>query len=453
MNPADGNLYAFSTTDGLENHLFRVESGGGATDLGVVSGLPSENSFGAAFDAAGTLWLAQNGDNALYGIDVAALTATRLPLSLSVVGDLAYIDGAMYAGRPGSLGRIDLSTGTVTQSAPITGWTFPAGAALWALDGHLYTVAMGGIAEVLDYPGSNPTLQQVAPVLPTSAIAGTACAPAGNPFLNAEADDLSAATVYAGAGGSAGNVFANDSLNGGAFAPAAVTASIVNEGGLAGVSIAADGTLSVPASATAGTYDIGYRICETATGRTGVCDTTIATVVVRALPVVDAVDDDFTAITAGTASTAGNVLANDTVDARSIADGDVTITATDDGGLSGVIVSATGELAVPAAATPGTYMVTYEICATVAPIACDTATASVRVVAAEIPTDPTAPTDPTEPTAPATPGGGGTNGTPSDDGLASTGADTAAIGVATVVAAAFALTGTALLWRRRRVMD
>ncbi|MBT8438090.1 MAG: hypothetical protein KJO91_00070, partial [Gammaproteobacteria bacterium] len=61
----------------------------------------------------------------------------------------------------------------------------------------------------------------------------------------------------------AGNVLTNDALNGGDANASDVTINF-NTAFLTGLTIATDGTVTVPASTTAGTYDINYSICEIA---------------------------------------------------------------------------------------------------------------------------------------------------------------------------------------------
>lgn len=93
--------------------------------------------------------------------------------------------------------------------------------------------------------------------------------------------------------------------------------------------------------------------------------------------------DDFSAapVSGAAGGTAGNVLANDTIDGAPIVPADVTITVEDDGGLAGVTIDpTTGDLIVPAGATPGTYTVTYQVCEDPAvPATCSSSTATVIV--------------------------------------------------------------------------
>ncbi|WP_417352623.1 T9SS type A sorting domain-containing protein [Flavobacterium alkalisoli] len=103
-------------------------------------------------------------------------------------------------------------------------------------------------------------------------------------------DDFTNNPVYTGNGGIAGNIFDNDTFNGGSVSGADVTVSIVNDGGLTGVSIDADGNLIVPVGATPGTYVVVYEICNTDV--TTSCDTAEVTVVVSSVLGVE----DFTVI-------------------------------------------------------------------------------------------------------------------------------------------------------------
>ncbi|MCF6349554.1 MAG: gliding motility-associated C-terminal domain-containing protein [Flavobacteriaceae bacterium] len=82
---------------------------------------------------------------------------------------------------------------------------------------------------------------------------------------------------------------------------------------------------------------------------------------------------------------AGNVFADngngtDTINGVDVTDPDVngpTITA--DGGLTGITINTNGDVNVPSGSTPGTYLITYEICVTSEPATCNTATVEVVV--------------------------------------------------------------------------
>ncbi|MBK9927921.1 MAG: sortase [Anaerolineales bacterium] len=101
-------------------------------------------------------------------------------------------------------------------------------------------------------------------------------------------DDYSATPVNGLTGGTTATVYSNDTLNGAAFANGDVTPSITADGGLTGVGINADGTLSVPAGTAAGTYTVTYQICEVLNATN--CDTATATITA----LVDQVDLSLT---------------------------------------------------------------------------------------------------------------------------------------------------------------
>jgi hypothetical protein len=196
-----------------------------------------------------------------------------------------------------------------------------------------------------------------------------------NPPIDAVNDDFSATSIGA-SGGNTPTVYSNDTLNGAAFVPAAVTPTLVANGGLTGLAINSDGTLSVPAATTAGSYIATYQICEVAVPTN--CDTATAIIVVNAL--IDAVNDNFSATPISVAGgTTATVFANDTLNGAPFLPAAVTPTLLSTGGLTGLVLNADGTLTVPAATAPGTYTANYRICEVALPANCDTANAIIKV--------------------------------------------------------------------------
>ena len=70
-----------------------------------------------------------------------------------------------------------------------------------------------------------------------------------------------------------------------------MTVSLTGDGGLTGVIVNPDGTLTIPAGSPAGSYDVPYEICEVLNPAN--CDAAIATVLINP-PAIDAVDNDYT---------------------------------------------------------------------------------------------------------------------------------------------------------------
>ena len=206
----------------------------------------------------------------------------------------------------------------------------------------------------------------------------------GAPVIAAVVDDYSATPADGLNGDVTASVLVNDQYNGvdvvvdGAGLPV----DVVLTPGVApvtGLSMNADGTITVAAQTAPGTYSYPYEICDAL--NLSLCSTTTATVVVA--PSVAAADDDLSGspVNGLTGGDTPSVLAGDLLNGNPVAtDGsDTTISIADDGGLSGVTVADNGVITVPALTPPGTYLVTYEICSEIDPLVCDTAVATIVV--------------------------------------------------------------------------
>ena len=169
------------------------------------------------------------------------------------------------------------------------------------------------------------------------------------------------------------SILTNDTLNGNPATTSNVTITVTNDGGLTGLTVNGTGKLVVPNNTTPGTYTITYKICDKA--NSNVCDT--ATAKIKVPSVIDAVDDPEVSIprTGGTVS----ILTNDTLNGNPATTSNVTITVTNDGGLTGLTVDSTGKLVVPNNTTPGTYTITYKICDKANLGVCDTAVVKIKV--------------------------------------------------------------------------
>ena len=76
-----------------------------------------------------------------------------------------------------------------------------------------------------------------------------------------------------------GNVLENDTLGGASITdPTQVTITLVDNGGLVGVSFASNGEVTVPQGAPAGTYKVRYNLCMSQ--QSSVCDDAVVTIVI-----------------------------------------------------------------------------------------------------------------------------------------------------------------------------
>ncbi|RDZ29314.1 CARDB domain-containing protein [Lysobacter silvisoli] len=298
------------------------------------------------------------GANTVTAVDDSANTPQNTAVTVPVIGN-------------------DTVTGAPLDPASVTVTVNPANGTVTCAAGQCtYTPNVGFSGnDSFEYrvcDTSTPT-----PVCDTATVTVTV-APA---VIVANDDDYSATPVN-GANGSAsvGNILGNDSLNGGAVDLAFVTLTVNDPNAGDGVSVAADGTVSVAAGTPAGTYVIPYQLCETA--RPSNCDTASITVLVAAAP-IDAVDDlvatPVNGTTGGTAVT--NVLTNDTLNGAAATTTNVTLAPVTNGPLT---VNANGTVDVAPNTPAGTYTVTYQICEVLNPSNCDTATVTVTVNAAPI---------------------------------------------------------------------
>jgi gliding motility-associated-like protein len=100
--------------------------------------------------------------------------------------------------------------------------------------------------------------------------------------IDAVNDDFTAKGIDGAKGGLTDIVLLNDRLNNDSVRIADVNISIVNNGGITGLSLTTEGALSIPPNTQEGTYTITYQICEKA--RPANCDQATVTVnIVRGL--------------------------------------------------------------------------------------------------------------------------------------------------------------------------
>ncbi|MDQ2973364.1 MAG: hypothetical protein M3Q79_02695, partial [bacterium] len=84
-----------------------------------------------------------------------------------------------------------------------------------------------------------------------------------NPFVTTpSSDNFSATPLQSASGGTTASVLPNDIVNNAPVSAANYILTIANDGGLSGVVINADGTLTIPVNAVGGSYTVTYQMCE-----------------------------------------------------------------------------------------------------------------------------------------------------------------------------------------------
>src|SRR5690606_10825340 len=139
----------------------------------------------------------------------------------------------------------------------------------------------------------------------------------------------------------------------------------------------ANGSVDVAAGTPAGTYTLTYQICEN--NNPANCDTAIVTITVDE-PVIDAVADSASGINGYTGATGVvNVFTNDLLNGVAVNPAEVTLTQVS--GDTELTLNPNGTVDVAAGTPAGTYTLTYQICENNNPTNCDSATATITVIA------------------------------------------------------------------------
>ncbi|MEZ5999547.1 SdrD B-like domain-containing protein [Hyphomonas sp.] len=346
----------------------RSQTGSTVGTAGGTQGASATPGYTSHFVSSITLGAGTDATDYLFGVTDNAIIANNNDFTASpIVG----ADGGV--------------TASVFPNDTINGLTFADAAVVPSVTntGGLTGVSINADG-TLSVPAGTPagpytvTYQICETVNPTNCDTATVDLVVTAAAIVANDNDFTSTPVTGSTGGATPSVFPDDRLNGAVFADSAVTPSLTSDGGLTGVSINPDGTLSVPAATPAGTYTVGYQICEVLNPAN--CDPATATVVVGA-SAITANDDDFTAspINGADGGTTASVFPDDRLNGAVFANGDVTSSITADGGLTGVSINADGTLTVPAATPAGTYSVGYQICEVLNPANCDPATATVVI--------------------------------------------------------------------------
>ncbi|WP_264565610.1 gliding motility-associated C-terminal domain-containing protein [Flavobacterium sp. N3904] len=179
-------------------------------------------------------------------------------------------------------------------------------------------------------------------------------------------------------GGTTATLVANDTLNGSPVVigtnPGQVTLTGVTVP--TGLTLNADGTVTVAPNTAAGNYSVEYKICEVTNPAN--CDTVISTVVVNT---IDAQDDVLLPIIGTYGGLTDNILLNDSVNGILLSAATFnSVTVTPIGVYpNGLTLNSDGAITVAVGATIGNYTLQYQICSTATPTVCDVANISIEI--------------------------------------------------------------------------
>lgn len=210
------------------------------------------------------------------------------------------------------------------------------------------------------------------------------------PILIANADFIVGVNGYTGATNII-NALDNDRINGQKVESSKVRISIISLpvsilGRPVPILDKSTGLVTVPPNTPAGTYVIGYQICELINPTN--CDAAKIVITVRP-PAIDAVDNSVKGVNGYTgAIKVIEAIANDLLNGSKVKLSEIKISlvtpAVSLGGAVPVLNTTNGFISVPPGTTAGTYTITYKICELINPTNCDSATITIQVVAPEI---------------------------------------------------------------------
>lgn len=296
-------------------------------------------------------------------------------------------------GATGNPAVINAFTNDMLNGVPVTPATITASVTSPASNpGVVLDPATGNVSVAPGTPAGTYTIgYQICETLNPSNCANTAVTVVVDASPIAAAPDTPPAVNGATGNPAVTNAFTNDTLNGVPVTPALITATVTTPATNPGVVLdPATGNVSVAPGTPAGTYTISYQICETLNPSN--CANSTVIVVVDAAPIAATNDDAGTIPGVSGGQNLVNALANDSLNGQPANISQITLTVTSPAANPGVTLEpATGMVSVAANTPAGTYTIGYQICETLNPANCATATVAVVVQAAAITAAPDAP--------------------------------------------------------------
>ncbi|WP_189318528.1 gliding motility-associated C-terminal domain-containing protein [Flavobacterium sp. LM5] len=187
-------------------------------------------------------------------------------------------------------------------------------------------------------------------------------------------------------GGISSSVLLNDTVNRVILTPSTFnTVTLTGVSVPSGLTLNADGTITVPSTMIAGVYDVVYEICTKTLPV--ICSRATMQVIVQAMPAPAPpsvfADDDKVGPIDGIRGVKNvlNVFENDFIELIPATTSNVIIAVITPDPMGSITLNPDGSVDVKAGTPSGTYAVDYEICTKKSPIVCDQATVRITVVA------------------------------------------------------------------------
>ncbi|WP_206430315.1 T9SS type B sorting domain-containing protein, partial [Flavobacterium ustbae] len=375
IDPINGNIggttIALAGNDTLDGKPFAIGGNPGEVTISIIGTLPSGFTLNGA---DGTIAVAPNTPKGDYSIEYRICdnnnpgNCDSVKITVPVTGgDLVAnadsIPAVKGSNAPQTLGvnvlendtkngaKLDPADVTLTESTPD-----PKGYLVLNPDG---TVTLGANPPAGDYELTYTICEKLNP---GNCKSNTVKVTVGMPAIDAIAETLTPSINGSIGGTTTASVIDNDTLNGNP----AVIGTLAGQVKLTsinvptGLTLNADGTVTVAVNTPSGVYNIEYSICEISNPSN--CDTAISKVAVNNGTLVANSDNIPSVKTSNTAQNLGvNIFTNDTKNGAPLNPSDVNLTVTPDP-KGYLIVNPDGSVTLGANAPAGDYEVTYTIC-------------------------------------------------------------------------------------------
>ncbi|AWV98210.1 hypothetical protein [Arcticibacterium luteifluviistationis] len=324
-----------------------------------------------------------------YGNETIVENSLRVTIT---VGSNAEIIG-IAPGSDSRWSQLSLTTGSANSiklTNTVGGFnSFDVGDILLTVRGNLVSAPELILGNIVYITAENPLLCDGCPSPPYNVSQGNASSLNDNsqtslatsaPVIDAVVD--ATAAVSGLTGGITSALTSNDSLNG-IVVVIGIDSGNVTLTGLnvpAGLTLNADGTVTVDSNTPAGNYNVEYKICEVNNPTN--CDSVISMIVVSA-PIIAAVVDTTAAVSGLTGGITSALTSNDSLN------GIVVVIGIDSGNVmltgltvpAGLTLNADGTVTVDSNTPAGNYNVEYKICEVNNPTNCDSVISMIVVSA------------------------------------------------------------------------
>ncbi|SHI09854.1 hypothetical protein SAMN05444671_0385, partial [Flavobacterium sp. CF108] len=380
-----GTTAALTANDTLNGNPAVIGTSAGQVTLTAVS-VPT----GLTLNADGTVTVAPNAPAGTYDVTYSICEVTN-PTNCDTVISKVVVSGGTLVANTDVIPLV--ISGSTSQTLPLNVFDNDTknGTALVPSDINLTTTIADPTGYLVLNPDGSLTLGANAPagtyqltyticekLNPSNCSSNTVSVTVGVPVIDAVTETT--ASINGNIGGTTAALTANDTLNGNptviGTSVGQITLTAVSVP--AGLTLNADGTVTVAVNTPAGTYDVTYSICEVSNPAN--CDTVISKVVVTG-GVLTANPDVIGSVTSTNApqTLPLNVFDNDTKNGTALVPSDVNLTTTTADPTGYLVLNPDGSLTLGANAPAGTYQLTYTICEKLNPANCSSNTVSVTV--------------------------------------------------------------------------